>query len=135
MPAIGLEIYTTLRSGTSSGGAFKAGEIIFRQGDDAREEAYVVHEGSVEIRTSVDGEARVLGHHKEGDLFGECALFRKAPARPMLSRSADVELLIIQNERLDWLDPQPPALTIELLRRLSEWVVMSDRDRAGAQTR
>jgi S1-C subfamily serine protease/rhodanese-related sulfurtransferase len=135
MPAIGLEIYTSLTLGDVERRRFKAGDVIFRQGDDAREEAYVVHEGSVEIRKSVDGEARVLGHHKEGDLFGELALFRKAPRSADAVAVTDVELLIIQNERLDWLIRNRPALTIELLRRLSEWVVMSDRDRAAAQTR
>jgi len=95
----------------------------------------VVHEGSVEIRKEIDGLSRTLGRHEEGDLFGEIALFRKGGRSADAVAISDVELLVIKNERLDWLIRNRPALTIEILRRLSEWVVASDRDRAGAEAR
>ena len=40
----------------------------------------------------------------------------------------DVELLIIKNERLEWLIRNLPQLTMELLKRLSEWLVATDRE-------
>jgi S1-C subfamily serine protease/rhodanese-related sulfurtransferase len=135
LPAIGLEIYKNLTLGDVERRRFKGGEVIFRQGADARGEAYVVHEGSVEIRREIDGLSRTLGRHEEGDLFGEIALFRKGGRSADAVAVSDVELLVIKNERLDWLIRNRPALTIEILRRLSEWVVASDRDRASAEAR
>jgi S1-C subfamily serine protease/rhodanese-related sulfurtransferase len=129
LPSIGLEIYKNLTLGDVARRRYQAGNVIFREGDDPGGEAYVVHDGAVEIRRRIDGAERVLGRLGEGDLFGEMALFRKSP------RSAsDVELLILQNERLDWLIRNRPQLTIEILKRLSEWVVLSDKERAERAT-
>src|SRR5262245_32939661 len=135
LPSIGLEIYKNLTLGDVERRRFKAGDVIFREGADPHGEAYVVHEGTVEIRKQIDGEQRMLGRHAEGDLFGEVAFFRKGPRSADAIAATDVELLVIPNERLDWLIRNRPALTMEILRRLSEWLVTSDRDRATAAVR
>jgi rhodanese-related sulfurtransferase len=135
LPSIGLEIYKSLTLGDVARRRFQPGEVIFREGDDARGEAYVVHEGGVEIRKLIDGEDRLLRKLGEGDLFGEMALFLKAPRSANAIAATAVELLIIQNERLDWLIRNRPQLTAEILKRLSEWVVMSDKERSEASAR
>jgi len=38
---------------------FRAGEVIFREGDPPRDEAYMLHLGRVEVRKQVSGEQRV----------------------------------------------------------------------------
>jgi len=129
LPSIGLEIYKNLTLGDVERRTFKAGDTIFREGDDAHAEAYVVHTGSVDIRKRVDGTERQLSTFGEGELLGEMALFRKAPRSASAIAATDVELLIIKNERLDWLIRNRPQLTIEILKRLSEWVVATDRER------
>jgi S1-C subfamily serine protease/rhodanese-related sulfurtransferase len=129
VPSIGLEIHKTLSFGDVERRAFKAGDIIFREGADARGEAYLVHSGSVDIRKHIDGNDRLLGHHSAGDLFGELAFFRKGPRSADAIAASDVELFVIPTERLDWLVRNRPALTKEILRRLADWVVMSDRER------
>jgi CRP-like cAMP-binding protein len=58
------------------------------------------------------------------------ALFREAPRSADAVAATDVELLVLKNERLDWLIRNRPQLTIEVLRRLSNWVVQTDRERA-----
>jgi S1-C subfamily serine protease/rhodanese-related sulfurtransferase len=133
LPAIGLEIYRNLTLGDVERRRFRAGDVIFREGADARGEAYVVHNGSVEIRKQIDGEHRLLRRHGEGDLFGEVAFFREGPRSTDAIAASDVELLVIPNERLDWLIHNRPVLTKEILKRLAEWVVMSDRGRAAAR--
>ena len=79
-----------------------------------------------------DGEHRLLGTMGEGELIGEMALFRESPRSADLIAQADVELLVIKNERLDWLIRNRPQLTIEILRRLSNWIVRTDHERATA---
>jgi len=135
LPSIGIEIYKNLTLGDVERRKFKPGEVVFREGDDARGEAYVVHAGGVEIRKRFDGEERVLGKLAEGDLFGEMALFRKAPRSADVVAASDVELLVIKGERLEWLIRNRPELTLEVLKRLSNMVVGTDRDRAEASLR
>ncbi len=132
LPSIGLEIYKNLTLGDLERRRFKAGEIIAKEGDDARGEAYVVHSGVVDVRRMFDGDHRLLSTMGEGELIGEISLFRESPRSADLIAQTEVELLIIKNERLDWLIRNRPQLTIEILRRLSNWIVQSDRERAHA---
>jgi CRP-like cAMP-binding protein len=39
---------------------FRAGEVIFREGDVPRDEAFLVHAGRVEVRKKVGDEERLL---------------------------------------------------------------------------
>ncbi len=135
LPSIGLEIYKSLTLGDVARKRFTAGEVIFKEGDDPQGEAYVIHGGAVEIRKRIEGTERVLARLGEGELFGEMALFRKSPRSADAVAGTDVELLVIQNERLEWLIRNRPQLTVEILKRLSEWVVVGDKDRAEAGAR
>jgi S1-C subfamily serine protease/rhodanese-related sulfurtransferase len=131
LPSIGLEIYKSLTVGDLERRRFKAGEVITKEGADANGEAFVIHSGVVEIRRTFDGEHRLLNTMGEGQLLGELALFRHAPRSADAIAQTDVELLVLKNERLDWLIRNRPQLTIELVRRLSNWIVQSDRERVS----
>ena len=130
LPSIGLEIYKSLTLGDLERRRFKAGEMVMKEGADANGEAFVIHSGVVEVRRTFDGEDRLLGTMGEGELLGEMALFRNAPRSADIVAQTDVELLVIKNERLDWLIRNRPQLTIEIIRRLSNWIVQSDRERS-----
>src|SRR5262249_42243553 len=58
---------------------FEAGQVIFQQGDPMHGEAYMIHEGKVEVRRSAGGAERALRTLVKGDLLGEVAFFRNAP--------------------------------------------------------
>ena len=131
LPSIGIEMYKNLTLGDIERRRFTPGAVIFDEGDDARGEAYVVHSGTIEIRKRFDGAQRVLNTIREGELLGEMALFRKASRSAAAIAATDVELLVVRSERLDWLIRNRPQLTLEVLKRLSDQVVSSDRDRAG----
>jgi S1-C subfamily serine protease/rhodanese-related sulfurtransferase len=135
LPSIGLEIYKNLTLGDVERRRFKAGEVIFREGDDPHAEAYVVHAGVVEIRKRFDGTERLLTTLGEGELLGEMALFRRGPRSASAVAASDVELLVIRNERLEWLIRNRPQLTLEILRRLSDLVVSTDRERSDRAAR
>ena len=130
LPSIGLEIYKNLTLGDVERRKFNAGEVIFREGDDPRGEAYVIHAGAVEIRRRLDGAERTLNRLGEGQLFGEMALFRKGARSASAVATSDTELLIIRDERLEWLIRNRPQLTIEVLKSLSNLVVATDKERA-----
>ena len=129
LPSIGLEIYKNLTLGDLERRKFKAGEVIMKEGDDAGGEAFVIHSGVVEIRRTFDGEHRLLSTMGEGELLGEMALFRQGARSADAIAQTDVELLVLKNERLDWLIRNRPQLTIEIIRNLSNLIVKSDRER------
>src|SRR5213080_1893649 len=132
LPSIGLEIYKNLSLGDIERRRFRAGEVIFREGDDPRGEAYVIHAGTVEIKRRLDGAERTLNRLGEGQLFGHMALFRKGPRSASAIAASDTELLVIRDERLEWLMRNRPQLTIEVLKELSNLVVATDKERAEA---
>jgi CRP-like cAMP-binding protein len=65
------------------------------------------------------------------------ALFRKGTRSATAVAAEDVELLVIKEERLEWLIRNRPQLALELLKRLSNLVVATDQERvqAGAAVR
>jgi S1-C subfamily serine protease/rhodanese-related sulfurtransferase len=130
LPSIGLEIYKNLTLGDLERRTFKAGDVIFKEAADAKGEAFLVHAGTVHIKRTFDGVERVLSTLGEGELFGDMALFREAPRSADAIAATDVELIVINNDRLDWLIRNRPQLTKEVVRRLSNWVVQTDRERA-----
>ena len=130
MPSIGLEIYKNLTIGDLERRTYTAGETIFKEGDDARGEAFVIHGGTVQIKRTFDGTEKVLSTLGEGELLGDLGLFRNAPRSADAVAATPVELLVLKHERLDWLIRNRPQLTAEVLRRLSNWIVQTDRERA-----
>jgi rhodanese-related sulfurtransferase len=131
LPSIGVELYKSLTVGDLERRRLKPGEVIFREGEDPRGEAYLVHVGQVEIRRRFDGTERVLATLGEGELFGEMALFRGSPRSASAVAVTDTELLVLRAERLEWLVRNRPQVALEMLRRLSELVAATDRERVG----
>jgi S1-C subfamily serine protease/rhodanese-related sulfurtransferase len=130
LPSVGLELYRNLTLGDIERRRFKPGDYIFKEGDEPRGEAYVIHAGGVEIRRSFDGAERVVNRIGEGEPLGEMALFRGVGRRSASAVAADdVELLVIKEERLEWLVLNRPRLALELLKRLSNLVVATDQER------
>jgi len=130
LPSVGLELYKNLTLGDIERRRFKPGDYIFKEGDEPRGEAFVIHAGTVEIRRSFDGTERVVNRIGEGEPLGEMALFRGVARRSAAAVAADdVELLVIKEERLEWLVLNRPRLALELLKRLSNLVVATDQER------
>ncbi|MET0850561.1 MAG: trypsin-like peptidase domain-containing protein [Candidatus Rokuibacteriota bacterium] len=129
LPAIGVELYRNLALGDIERRCVAAGEVIFREGEDADGNAYVIHAGSVEIRKRIDGVDRHLNVMSEGQLLGAMALFRKTPRSASAVALTATELLVLPRDRLEWLIRHRPHLTLEVLKELSDQVVAGDRSR------
>ena len=107
---------------------FKPGDVIFREGDDAKGEAFMVHLGRVEIRKQIGGEERLLNTLAKGELLGHLALFRNAPRSASAIAAEAVTLMVISANRLDHLVRANPALAIALIRDLAG-MLLSAEDR------
>ena len=99
--------------------SFKPGEFIFREGDDAKGEAFMVHIGRVEIRKQLGGEERLLNTLAKGEILGHLALFRNAPRSATAIAADAVTLMVIPANRLDHLVRANPALALALIRDLA----------------
>jgi CRP/FNR family cyclic AMP-dependent transcriptional regulator len=99
---------------------YNPGDIIFREGDPSRGEAYLVHEGTVEASRQIDGEDRLLNTLVHGDLLGEVALFRDGPHSVTATAKDHVKLLVIAADRLENLARANSELAIGLIRQLAQ---------------
>jgi CRP/FNR family transcriptional regulator, cyclic AMP receptor protein len=107
---------------------FEPGTVIFREGDDAKGEAFMVHMGRVEFRQRIGGEERLLRTLTKGDLFGHIALFRNAPRSATAIAADAVTLMVISANRLEHLVRANPALAVALIRDLAA-MMLSAEDR------
>ena len=105
---------------------FEPGTVIFREGDDAKGEAFMVHQGRVEIRKQIGGEERLLGTLAKGELLGHIALFRNAPRSASAIAADAVTLMVIPANRLDTLVRANPALAVALIRDLAAMMLRAE---------
>ena len=105
---------------------FEPGAVIFREGDDAKGEAFMVHQGRVEIRKQIGGEERLLRALTKGELLGHIALFRNAPRSASAIAADAVTLMVISANRLDHLVRANPALALALIRDLSTMMLAAE---------
>jgi len=105
-------------SGEVPSRTFKAGEVIFKEGDDAKSEAFLVHEGKVEVRKNLGGEDKLLRVLGKGELLGDFALFRNAPRSATALAAEPVTLLVIPANRLDAMVRTNPALAMAIIKDL-----------------
>ena len=98
---------------------FRAGQVIFREGDDPRDEAFLVHAGRIEVHKRVGRENRVLHILVKGELLGELGLFGGGPRSATAVAVEPVTLVVIPAKRLNKLVRTNPALAVAIIRDLS----------------
>jgi len=97
---------------------FNPGDVIFKEGDDPKGEAFIVHIGTVEIKKLVAGEQRLLNTVGKGSLLGEFGLFRDAPRSATAIATDAVTLMVISGNRLDHMVRSNPALAAAIIKDL-----------------
>jgi CRP/FNR family transcriptional regulator, cyclic AMP receptor protein len=108
---------------------YRPGDVIFREGDDPKGEAFMIHIGRVEIRKLIGGEDRVLTTSKKGDILGELALFRNAPRSATAVAAEAVTLMVISANRLDHMVRSNPTLAVAMIKDLANRMLAAE-DRA-----
>lgn len=94
--------------------SFRAGDIIFQQGDKA-EELFVVQSGSVELRLG----NRVLDTVSERGIFGEMALIDGAPRSATAVAATEVRLVPVGEKQFLFLVGRTPHFALNLMRVLA----------------
>jgi CRP/FNR family transcriptional regulator len=114
---------------------FNPGDVIFREGDDAKGEAFLVHLGKVEIRMQIGSENRVLRVLAKGELLGELGLFRNAPRSASAIALEPVTLLVIPANRLDHMVRTTPSLAMAIIRDLANRMLAAEERAREAEAR
>jgi CRP/FNR family transcriptional regulator, cyclic AMP receptor protein len=103
---------------------FKAGDVIFSEGDPA-EELFVVQTGSVEIRLGND----VLETVPERGIFGELALIGNAPRNATAIAASDVVLVPVGERQFLFLVSHTPHFALNVMRVLARRLLVQNRAR------
>ncbi|MGB7100616.1 MAG: cyclic nucleotide-binding domain-containing protein [Xanthobacteraceae bacterium] len=93
--------------------SFKAGDVIFREGDPA-EELFVVQTGSVEIRLG----NRLLDTLPERSIFGEMALIDHGPRSATAIAATDATLVPVGEKQFLFLVSRTPYFALNVMRVL-----------------
>jgi CRP/FNR family transcriptional regulator, cyclic AMP receptor protein len=93
---------------------FKAGDVIFNEGD-AASEFYVIQSGKVDIRLG----NRQLGTLGDHDIFGEMALIDTAPRSASAVAATDVRIVPIGEKQFLFLVSQTPHFALNVMRALA----------------
>lgn len=95
----------------------KAGEILWAEGDDSNDAAFVV-EGKIEVKkeTEFKGKHVIVGIYGEGSVVGELCLFSDCKRAVTATALTDSWLLKISGERFEALMQEHPAVGGKLLK-------------------
>lgn len=114
---------------------FNPGDIIFREGDDPKGEAFLVHIGKVEVRKVIGSEERLLRTLGKGELLGELGLFRSAPRSATAVAAEAVTLMVIPANRLDHMVRSNPALAVAIIKDLASRMLAAEERAREAEDR
>jgi len=93
---------------------FKAGDVIFNQGD-AAEELFIIQSGEVEIRLG----NRVLEKLSNYNFFGEMALIDSTPRSATAVAITDVKLVPVGEKQFLFLVSNTPYFALNVMRILA----------------
>ena len=92
---------------------YAPGETIIRAGEDG-DSMFVVHHGHVSVQIDDDGQPRTVATLREGDFFGEMALFTGEPRSAHVVAAAETEVLEIGHEAMKSVFDTNPQLAESL---------------------
>jgi CRP/FNR family transcriptional regulator, cyclic AMP receptor protein len=93
---------------------FKAGEVIFKEGDQGTE-FFVIQSGKVDIQLG----NRLLGTLGDHDIFGEMALIDPAPRSATAIAKTDAKLVPVGEKQFLFLVSRTPHFALNVMRTLA----------------
>ena len=100
---------------------YKAGEIIFKEGEPAAE-FFVIQSGEVDIQFG----NRLLGTLGDLDIFGEMALIDAAPRSATAVAKTDVKIVPVGEKQFLFLVSRTPHFALNVMRTLARRLRMAN---------
>ena len=101
------------------GKLYSDGEVIIKQGDSGNC-MYVIQSGEVEVIRDNNGKEVRLAIRKEGDFFGEMALFSKELRSATIRALGDTRILTVDRKNLLKSIQKDPSLAFRIIETLSK---------------
>lgn len=101
------------------GMTFKDGEAIIRQGDTG-DCMYVIQEGRVEVVVTLNEIETLLAVRKQGDFFGEMAIFNQEIRMATVRALGEVRVLSVDKRNLMRRIHEDPSLAYRIIMALSQ---------------
>jgi CRP-like cAMP-binding protein len=109
------------------GRTYRDGEVVIRQGERA-DCMYIVQEGQVEVvAEAANGDVR-LGVLEPGNVFGEMALFSKAPRSATVRALGETRVLRIDKEGFLKRIHEDPSLAFRILQKMADRIRTLDAE-------
>jgi CRP-like cAMP-binding protein len=103
------------------GKLYNDGAVIIKQGDSGNC-MYVIQSGEVEVIRDNNGEEVRLAIRKEGDFFGEMALFSREVRSATIRALGDAKILTVDRKNLLKSIQKDPSLAFRIIETLSKRV-------------
>jgi CRP/FNR family cyclic AMP-dependent transcriptional regulator len=114
--------FAVLARATPESRNFKAGEIIFKEGD-AGVEFFVVKSGSVAVRRG----NRTLDVLGEGEIFGEMALIDSEPRSATVAAESDCVVVPVGEKQFLFMTSEAPYFALSVMRVLVQRLRTSNK--------
>lgn len=101
------------------GKVYQDGEVIITQGEKG-DTMYVIQNGKVEVIHVKDGEEIRLSVLKDGDVFGEMALFEREPRSATVRAMGEARVLTVDKKTFLRRVHQDPSLAFRILQKMSQ---------------
>jgi len=107
--------FNILTGNNIEGRSLKAGSVIFREGDEAKE-LFVIKSGQVRIQIG----NRTITELGQDSIFGEMALIDSEPRSATAVAATDVELVPVSEKQFLFLVGQTPYFALKVMRVLAQ---------------
>jgi len=109
------------------GRTYRDGEVVIRQGERA-DCMYIVQEGQVEVvAEAANGDVR-LGVLEAGNVFGEMALFSRAPRSATVRALGETRVLRVDKEGFLKRMHEDPSLAFRILQKMADRIRTLDAE-------
>jgi CRP/FNR family cyclic AMP-dependent transcriptional regulator len=101
------------------GSTYNLGQTIFKEGDHA-EEMFIIHQGQVNISKRARNAEQILATLRDGDFFGEMALFTDSARSATATVAVESIILRIDKKSFDYMVNSNTTFAINMIRKLCE---------------
>lgn len=101
------------------GKIYQDGDVIFGEGEKG-ETMYVILSGAVEVVRANEGQEMRISELKQGDIFGEMALFEKSPRSATVRALGEARILTVDKRTFFSRVHEDPSLAFNILKKMSQ---------------
>jgi len=109
----------------SFGREFRAGEVLFREGESG-DEMFVVQSGLVRITKHFGGEERPLATLGRGEFVGEMAILNEKPRTATATVVDAATVLVIDGRTLETMISKNSEIALRLIKKLAQRLAAAD---------